>query len=305
MSSSKSFSIHKYPNKIIQCKLADLGFGMIVLPRDKLTSQLDDEINKKLNEHSIYFLINKQTKQIYIGRSNVRVNGESIRQRLLEHSRTKDFWDEAYIYSHHILEENITTIIESKLIDEFKDKLYSLINSINGGQTNSRPEDTKNISESHFERIKELMQILIYDIFWSKNSSEKYNDISKENDNLNCKIEQPENINKSNSCCYDNYSNYQMFYFHGKNLNAILKKVNNKEYWLLKGSQITKDIQSSMPKNVKESRKNHKDVIDENYTLTSDIKFTSSSAAASFVCGTSASGNEKWKDKNDHSPDKY
>jgi hypothetical protein len=60
---------------------------------------------------------------------------------------------------------------------------------------------------------------------------------------------------------------------------------------VLSGSTIRKDIVKSCPDYVKTLREEHRDSIDENYILKSDLLFKSPSTAAGFVIGGSANGN--------------
>lgn len=98
MNNYKTFTIIQYEDNAIQCWLSkEPNCTIFQISRHQLSS-INNKIDEKLKDHSIYFLLNRETKQMYIGKSNVRVNGESVRQRLLEHNKSKDFWNEAYIY---------------------------------------------------------------------------------------------------------------------------------------------------------------------------------------------------------------
>lgn len=314
MNNSKTYTITRHTNTIIECEsFCDSSCSIIKIPRKELWSIIDI-IDEKLKDHSIYFLLNKNTKQIYIGKANIRVNGESVRQRLLEHDKTKKFWDEAYIYSHYRLEENITKIIESKLISEFKNKFYSSENGIDGGRQESKNKQTMELSEYHFSQIKELISILVYDIFWEK---EDRKNIISIDENVNYDYES--NIDSKNNEIFknniyedqfknlndDNKSeNYPEFYFNRSGYKATMVMINDKEYILKSGSEISENFLPSAKNNVKKRREKNKHLIMNN-RLTQDIKFSSPSGAAEFVCGGPANGNEAWKEKSSGKSPEY
>lgn len=301
MKNYKTFAITRYDDNTMQCFLnAQPNCIIFQVSRSHLLS-INTEIDEKLKDHSIYFLLNRETKQMYIGKSNVRVNGESVRQRLLEHNKSKDFWNEAYIYSNDQLEENITRIIESKLIYEFKNKYYYLENKNDGGRTDSKSKVTEEIAEHHFQNIKELISILVYDIFWQKENMKNMCYINKNHnyDNeLNIIFENNE-ISKNN-IYLDQFNNlndnnegetYPEFYFNRSGYKATMVMINNKKYILKNGSEISENLLPSAKNTVKKRREENERFIMNN-RLTQDIEFSSSSAVAEFVCGGPASGNE-------------
>lgn len=70
----------------------------------------------------------------------------------------------------------------------------------------------------------------------------------------------------------------------------------NKNGFLLKaGSKIASKLTNSCPDAIKKLREENASKIDENFLLTADILFASSSAAAKFVAGGSRNGKTCWK----------
>ena len=67
---------------------------------------------------------------------------------------------------------------------------------------------------------------------------------------------------------------------------------------VLTGSTINATTTKACPDSAIKNRTKYEKSIDENYTLTDDLLFSSPSGAASFVGGSALSGNELWKDKN-------
>jgi len=85
-----------------------------------------------------------------------------------------------------------------------------------------------------------------------------------------------------------------MLYFNRTHLNATGRRT-SEGFVVFKGSTIAPNLQKSCPENVVKLREKYKAKIDSNHILIEDILFTSPSAAAAFVGGSSSSGNELWK----------
>jgi len=64
---------------------------------------------------------------------------------------------------------------------------------------------------------------------------------------------------------------------------------------VFKESVVTPELQKSCPENAVKLRDKYKTNFDGNNILLEDILFTSPSAAAAFVGGSSLNGNEVWK----------
>lgn len=69
-------------------------------------------------------------------------------------------------------------------------------------------------------------------------------------------------------------------------------------YLLLKGSYIASKTSPKCKSNIKELREKYSFAISKDFSLIDNILFGSSSAAASFIAGTSLNGKLYWKDKN-------
>lgn len=61
------------------------------------------------------------------------------------------------------------------------------------------------------------------------------------------------------------------------------------------GSRVTEGLRDSAPAAVRTNRERHQDVLSADGVLTTDVLFSSSSAAAGFVAGGSVSGPASWK----------
>lgn len=96
--------------------------------------------------------------------------------------------------------------------------------------------------------------------------------------------------------------NSQVFKFNGKyNAKGI---ISNEGFVVLKGSEISSTIKKSCPPATIKARQQYSNRI-INYILTIDIPFTSASAAAKFVGGSSLSGNACWITEDGKCPKDY
>ncbi len=218
------------------------------------------------------------------------------------------------VYPNNEMEQNISSIVESHFIKLLKNKIYTLDNKNDGGTDSSNIASTKWKSDQCIQAIEKLIKIHIYDIFWEKDEIEKINFDCENNTDIDkwyISVGNNENTQNINNEKYEfnnlnldnNYKNYHEFYFVSKKYKATLLKVEDKKYILKKGSKISEKIWPKIPKHIYRYRKEYDSLYNKNYELISNIEFSSSSAAASFVSGSSSSGNYRWKDKDNKSPE--
>ncbi len=74
-------------------------------------------------------------------------------------------------------------------------------------------------------------------------------------------------------------------------------RVDDKGFWVMKGSYIYPKISSYLPADVFKAREIYTNVIDEYGILQEDVLLSSPSNAAAFVCGKNADGLSEWKNK--------
>ena len=84
-----------------------------------------------------------------------------------------------------------------------------------------------------------------------------------------------------------------LLYFDHSGVKAMGKRT-SEGFGVLKGSQISTKLTKSCPNQALRNREKYAHKVDKNFTLTEDILFTSPSAAACYVGGTSLSGNASW-----------
>lgn len=262
---------------IVYAEIVNWTGEIILFPRSKLS-----EFNKQEYEKSgIYFLINDDLKQVYIGET------DNISRRLFEHERTKDFWDRVCIVVSK--DQNLTKshirYLENKLLSLAKDnEIYTLENGNNGSLTIMQlPRADVADMEYFLSQIEMILPVLGLN-FLKTGKMSRANVIK--------------NMSKNDQS--DVIGEFQL---NAKGLTAFAQEING-EFIVLKGSQVSTTITESGKTNsyLLNLRPTllDKGIIDsETYTFMEDYKFNSPSAAAAIISGRFANGRTMWKLKSD------
>lgn len=264
-------------NGVMDAEIINWTGQVVVFPRGKLA-----ELNKQEYERSgIYFLINEDLRQVYIGET------DNVARRLLEHERSKDFWDKVCIVTSK--DQNLTKshirYLENRLIALAKNnETYTLINGNNGSSTIMQlPRPDMADMEYFLSQVEMILPVLGLDFL-------KTGKVSHEVLIQNAKKQSQDN-------------NATEFILSTKGINAYAQDIDG-EFIVLKGSKISADLTESGQKNntyLQNLRPSllEKGIIDsQTYVFVEDYKFNSPSAAAAIISGGFANGRTMWKLKN-------
>lgn len=80
------------PNGLIRCSLTNWIGRIYKVQRDKLQLYNNEP---ELKQSGVYILFGENIA--YVGQAGARKNGEGTLNRLSEHNKSKDYWDEAII----------------------------------------------------------------------------------------------------------------------------------------------------------------------------------------------------------------
>lgn len=259
----------------IKCTLANWTGVAYKIPRTALDlcKERDD-----LKQSGVYFHFGTSDQTgdnvVYIGQAGARKNGEGLLYRLQEHKRNpdKDYWTEAVVFttSNNSFGPTEISYLENRFCGlALAAKRYDVKNGIDPTQGNITEE-----KESELEEFIDYARIVM--------------------GTLGHKVFEP--IVTAISTAADEHKAIEepMLYFNRTNLKATGRRT-SEGFVVLKGSSITAGLQKSCPENVIKLREKYKDRIDANHVLMEDLLFSSPSAAAAFVGGTSLNGNELWK----------
>lgn len=253
------------PNGHIMCELSNWSGKAYKIPRNLIKKSEDRE---DLNNTGVYLLIGKNElgdNIVYIGEA------ENIKQRLIQHLGSKDFWNETIIFisKDNNLNKAHIKYIESRLYELAKEaERYSIENSTKPTKSNiSEPDQAE--MEEFIDNLMLLVNTLghkIFDAIISKSSIE--DDIIFQ-------------ITKKGLLATGKPTNEGFVVFKDSTISKSLGSVNNSiealRNKLVNNGYIVENADSAK--------------------LTKDYIFSSPSLAACIVLGVSANGLMEWKCK--------
>jgi len=263
------------PSGRIKCTLANWTGVAYKVPRTAL--DLCKERND-LKQSGIYFLFGTSDQTgnnvVYVGQAGARKNGEGLLYRLQEHKRNpdKDYWTEAVVFttSNNSFGPTEISYLENRFCGlAVNAKRYEVRNGNDPTHGNITEE-----KESELEEFVDYARIVM--------------------GTLGHKVFEPlvpHTPAKADGTVTDDEP---LLYFNRPSINATSRRTSD-GFVVFKGSTVAAKLQKSCPESVVNLRERYKDKIDSNSILTDDLLFTSPSTAASFVGGSSLSGNELWK----------
>ncbi len=275
------FMIDETPTGRIKCKIETKSGIVYKIPRrlfDACKSGGGD-IVKHLKQTGVYFLLGENVEgksTIYVGQADVRKSGDALNVRLAEHIKNEkekywNDWNEIIVFTttDNSLHSTQISYLENQFRNlAIKAKRFVVQNSIEPFSGNISEEDESNM-KSYIKDVCMIVGILGYKVFEPLVDREEIK------------------INKNE------------FIYQGKFKAKAL--ITNEGFVLLKDSEINPTINPSAGYATANAREKNKNIINNN-KLTEDILFSSPSAAAMFVSGSSANGNLYWKNKDGKSP---
>lgn len=264
-------------NGVVHAEIINWTGQIVVFPRGKLA-----EINRQEYEKSgIYFLINEDLRQVYIGET------DNVSRRLLEHERSKDFWDKVCVVTSK--DQNLTKshirYLENRLIALAKNnETYSLFNGNSGSSTIMQlPRPDMADMEYFLSQVEMVLPVLGLDFL--KSGKIYYENLVRNTPNQE-KIEDiPE------------------FILSTKGITAYAQEIDGK-FIVLEGSQISSELTESGQKNNTYLQNLRPRLLEsgiinpETHVFVEKYNFNSPSAAAAVISGGFANGRTMWKLKN-------
>lgn len=231
-----------------------------------------------LQQSGVYFLfgISNDTGDpaVYIGQAGVRKNGQGILNRWEEHKRdnSKDWWTEAVALTTSNNSFGPTEI--SYLENRFRNMAvsadrYLVMNGVDPTLGNLT-EEKESEMEEYISYALLLIGALGYKVFEPLIGSQEKPTMSEDPE------DQP------------------LLFFRSKRAEASAQRT-AEGFVVRAGSRISLEMKRSVPENAVRLRKRYADSISPNGVVSKNLLFASPSAAASFVGGSSLSGNVVWK----------
>lgn len=260
----------------IKCTLANWTGIAYKIPRTMLDKAREITY---LDQTGVYFLFGTSDESgdpvVYIGQAGIRKNGRGILCRLDEHRRDSkmDYWTEAVAFttSNNSFGPTEISYLENRFCNMAIDaKRYSVKNG-NDPSPGNTTEEKESELEEFISYAKLVMGALGYKVF------------------------EPLVATKTPVVEMTPVDDEPTLYFKTTKAEATGKRT-SEGFVVLAGSKISLSTTKSCPENVLKYRDKYAGKIDNQGYLTTDLLFTSPSAAAGFVGGSSLSGNVMWKD---------
>ena len=263
------FLVNGTADSLITAELSNWNGMAVKIPRVELSSCNNDDITKP----GVYFLFCKEddgSDSVYIGEA------ENVQERLKQHVRDYQsdketyYWNTAVIFVGRDLNKAMIRYLENQFVQIARESKRYLVLIKNTYQNTVLKDSQKAVMEEFIDNVKTLINALGYKVLeplvQADLSSRKIDD--------------------------------EVLYITSGSVNAR-GMVTSEGFVVLSGTTVNETTAQSLSPGMLKLRK---DLLDstkvENLTTIEDILFSSSSAAADFVLGYSASGPRSWKAKN-------
>ena len=263
------FLVNGTADSLITAELSNWNGMAVKIPRVELSSCNNDDITKP----GVYFLFCKEddgSDSVYIGEA------ENVQERLKQHVRDYQsdketyYWNTAVIFVGRDLNKAMIRYLENQFVQIARESKRYLVLTKKTYQNTVLKDSQKAVMEEFIDNVKTLINALGYKVLeplvQADLSSRKIDD--------------------------------EVLYITSGSVNAR-GMVTSEGFVVLSGTTVNETTAQSLSPGMLKLRK---DLLDstkvENLTTIEDILFSSSSAAADFVLGYSASGPRSWKAKN-------
>jgi hypothetical protein len=251
---------------ISKCTIKNWIGVVYIVPRTLIDvgKQIDN-----LNRSGVYLLLGtteRDEEAVYIGQADVRKNERGVLHRILEPHKSIDYWTESIIFTtvDNSLGATELNYLEYRLHEIALDANRFKVTNGGSPHKGSLPEEKEDEMEDFIDFIRLVVRALgrkVFELVAGGISESTIED--------------------------------QIFHSKGKKASA-LARLTDDGIVVLRGSHLAEVITKSAPKQVNRLRAKFSDSIDSSFVLTKDIRFTSPSAAAGFVGGSSLNGNDYW-----------
>ena len=263
------FLVNGTADSLITAELSNWNGLAVKIPRVELSSCNNDDITKP----GVYFLFCKEddgSDSVYIGEA------ENVQERLKQHVRDYQseketyYWNTAVIFVGRDLNKAMIRYLENQFVQIARESKRYLVLTKNTYQNTVLKDSQKAVMEEFIDNVKTLINALGYKVL----------EPLVQADLPSSKIDD------------------EVLYITSGSVNAR-GMVTSEGFVVLSGTTVNETTAQSLSPGMLKLRK---DLLDstkvENLTTIEDILFSSSSAAADFVLGYSASGPRSWKAKN-------
>ncbi len=250
------------PNGRIKCGIANWTGVAYKIPRTMLDKCTDI---KYLKQSGVYFLLGKDDNEnptVYIGQAGIRKNKKSLLLRINEPHNRADEWTEAIMLTttNNSFGPTEISYLESRFCNMAAEAKRYRVRNGNEPNPGNLTEEKECEMEEFIDNAKIIVGALGHNLFTPYIAHD-----TKE----------------------------PVLSFARTKIKARGQRT-NEGFVVLKGSEINPGVVKSCPGGAVKARRRYADLIKDNILL-EDIPFSSPSAAAAFVGGSSMNGNELWR----------
>ncbi|MDR1788937.1 MAG: GIY-YIG nuclease family protein [Opitutaceae bacterium] len=263
------FLVDGTPTGRIRCTITNWTGVAYGIPRKQLN---DCKERAELSQSGVYFLIGASDGEnaVYIGQAGIRKNGNGVINRLQEHKKDseKNYWQEADVFttSNDSFGQTEISYLENRFTKMVREAGRYLVKNDNEPTHGNITEEKERKLEEFVDYAKIVMGVLGHKMFEP--------------------LLQPDDTIAPTAGRTPSAS--IPFFIKQSDADVEIRQT-NEGFVMLKGGRIKKRTNNSCPYNIKIERDN-KDNVDAAGIVQKDILFTSPSAAAAFVLGSSVNG---------------
>lgn len=267
------FLVNGTADSLVTAELSNWNGKAVKIPRIEVSACQRDDIVQA----GVYFLFCTEddgADSVYIGEA------ENIKERLIQHLRDYQveketyYWNTAVFFIGNDLNKASIRYLENRFVEIARESKRYVVLTKNTYKNTVMKESQIDVMEEFIDNVKILINALGYKVLEPLVRV----DNTKEDDNTSVEDEK--------------------LYIQTSTINAV-GKLTSEGFVVLSGSAVSDKISSTSlsPSAVKRKETLFNNGKVKNSVTTEDILFSSSSSAADFVFGYSASGPRSWKNK--------
>lgn len=251
------------PTGIVQCNLDEWIGVSYKIPRNRLNEAKE---LKNIDNTGVYMLfgVDEETGEdrAYIGEA------ENIYKRLIQHNKTKDFWNECLVFvsQNNSLNKAHIKFIENKLYNRAKEVERFII------ENDTKPTKSSLDGADEIRAIKFYEKIILLTAVYGYHIFDKILTVQEVNEE-------------------------EIYYINSIGLKATGTQT-EEGFIVFKGSQSSEEFKKASSQSLRNkwNELRNQKIVDNGIFL-KDIIFSSSSTAAAMILGRNANGLREWKNK--------
>lgn len=279
------FVIDGTPAGRIKCTMSNWHGQVYLIPRTELSRSAS---RPELQHAGVYILVGNDpetdNEQAYVGQAGVRQNGNGVLDRINFHKKSSD----KDYFTHAVVITTADNSFGPTEISHLEHAFYQLaVSADRVVVVNERVPSPGNVTEEKQSELDEFIEYALIAI-----GTLGYRIFDKPDTQIGQQPESRSNSSTTSHSTDNTLSQEPLLYLRASSAVGTGRQTPD-GFVVFAESRVRDDMTRTVPESTKLARKKYADRIEDGI-LTSDIVFTSPSAAAQFLMGSSASGNRHW-----------